>query len=58
MTNIENIKKAVKPNTKMVWIESPTNPTLKVLDIELICDFCKENNFLSVVDNTFATPYL
>lgn len=42
----------------MIWIESPTNPTLKVIDVREICKIAKTHNVLSVVDNTFATPYL
>ena len=42
----------------MIWIESPTNPTLKVIDIREICKIAKNHNIISVVDNTFATPYL
>ena len=59
MTNIENFRNAIKPGkTRMVWIETPTNPTLKLIDIEEVCKIAKENGILSVVDNTFATPYL
>lgn len=54
----EIFKKTVTPNTKLVWIETPTNPTLKVVDIEAICKICKELGLISVVDNTFASPYL
>jgi cystathionine beta-lyase/cystathionine gamma-synthase len=41
-----------------MWIETPTNPTLKLIDIEAICKIAKEHNILTAVDNTFATPYL
>jgi cystathionine gamma-lyase len=58
MTDLENIKKAVKPNTKLIWIETPTNPTLKVCDIEEICKFAKTKNIITAVDNTFPSPYL
>lgn len=49
---------AVQPNTKMIWMETPTNPMLNVLDIAAASKIAKANNALLVVDNTFATPYL
>jgi len=58
MTDVKKVEEAVKPNTKLIWIETPTNPTLKVCDIEAICKLCKEKGILTVVDNTFASPYL
>lgn len=57
MTDIENIKKAIKPNTKLIWLESPTNPMLKLTDIRKVCDVAKSSGALVVVDNTFMTPY-
>jgi methionine-gamma-lyase len=59
-TNIENIKKALKPNTKVVYLETPANPTLKVNDIKKISALAHENNkeCLVFVDNTFCTPYI
>ena len=58
MTNIDNIKNAITEKTKLVWIETPTNPTLKVCDIEAIAKLCKEKGIITVGDNTFASPYL
>ncbi|GAB6189923.1 cystathionine gamma-synthase [Marinitoga arctica] len=55
--NIELIKKSIKKNTKIIWIETPTNPLLKIADIKKISDISKINNIISVVDNTFASPY-
>ncbi len=52
------IKKEVKKNTKILWLESPTNPLLKIIDIEECVKVAKEYNILVLVDNTFATPYL
>jgi O-succinylhomoserine sulfhydrylase len=49
---------AVQPNTKMLYIESPTNPGLDILDLQMLSDFCKQNNILFVVDNCFATPFI
>jgi cystathionine beta-lyase/cystathionine gamma-synthase len=54
----ESLREAVKPNTKLVIFESPTNPTLKVMDIAAIAAIARECGILSVVDNTFASPYL
>jgi cystathionine gamma-synthase len=54
-TNAENIKNALQPNTKLVWIETPTNPQLKITDIEAVSTIAKANNILLVCDNTFAT---
>ena len=58
MSNIENVKEALKSNTKMIWIETPTNPLLRIVDIESVTKLAKQIGALSVVDNTFATPYL
>jgi cystathionine gamma-lyase len=58
MTDIENIRKAIQPNTKLIWVETPTNPTLKVCDIEEICKLAKSKNIITAVDNTFPSPYL
>lgn len=59
-TNIEDIKKALKPNTKVVYLETPANPTLKINDIKKISTVAHENNkdCLVFVDNTFCTPYI
>lgn len=56
-TQINLIKKSTKPNTKMIWIETPTNPMLKLCDIEQIASWVKSKNIISAVDNTFMTPY-
>ena len=58
MTEPENIKAAIQENTKLVFLETPINPNLVVLDLEKICAIAKDNNLLSVVDNTFLTPVL
>ena len=57
MTNTENVKSAIKGNTKMVWLETPTNPTLKLADIKAISAIAHEKNILVTVDNTFMSPY-
>ncbi len=55
-TNAVNIVNAINPKTKLIWIESPTNPTLKISDIAEIAKIAKANNVLLCVDNTFASP--
>jgi methionine-gamma-lyase len=58
MTEPENIKAAIKENTKLIFLETPINPNLVVLDLEEICTIAKEYKLLSIVDNTFLTPVL
>ncbi|HTM63870.1 MAG TPA: cystathionine gamma-synthase [Gammaproteobacteria bacterium] len=58
MTNPENIEKNIRSNTRMIWIETPTNPMLKIWDLEKIQTIAKKHNLISVVDNTFASPIL
>ncbi len=55
-TEAKNVAEAITPNTKLIWLESPTNPTLKISDIETIAKIAKANNVLLCVDNTFASP--
>ena len=55
--NIENVKNAINKNTKMIYIETPTNPMMKVTDLQEVAKIAKENNCILVVDNTFLTPY-
>jgi cystathionine gamma-lyase len=57
LTDAENFKRAIKPNTKMVWLETPTNPTLKLIDIRKIAEEAKKHGIIVVVDNTFMSPY-
>lgn len=57
-TKAENVADAITKNTKLIWIETPTNPTLKISDIKAIADIAKANNVLLCVDNTFASPAL
>lgn len=58
MNKISEIENVISEKTKMIWIETPTNPLLKIIDIEAVTSLCKSKNILSVVDNTFASPYL
>lgn len=57
-TNVANIKAAVSSKTKLIWIETPTNPLMNITDIEAVAAIAKANNILLCVDNTFASPYL
>ena len=52
----ENVAKHMQPNTKMLWVETPTNPMLKIVDLELAASVAKKHGLISVVDNTFASP--
>ena len=54
----ENILKAIKPNTKLLYIETPSNPTMDITDLKICADIAKEHNLIMVVDNTFSSPYL
>ena len=58
LTDANNIKKYINANTKLIWAETPTNPTMQIIDIEACSKIAKENNLLLAVDNTFASPYL
>lgn len=58
MNNLDAFQAAITPKTKLVWVETPTNPLMKLADIERIAVITKKSNILFVVDNTFATPYL
>jgi cystathionine beta-lyase/cystathionine gamma-synthase len=57
-TDLSRVEEAFTPNTRLVWIESPSNPTLVVLDIAAVAELAHRHNALLVVDNTFASPYL
>ncbi len=57
MTKPENFENAIKANTKLVWIETPTNPMLKLVDIRKHCALAQKKSIISVVDNTFMSPY-
>lgn len=57
LTDPKNFEKAIQKNTKMVWLETPTNPMLRIVDIEAIAKIAKKKNILVAVDNTFMSPY-
>ena len=58
MTDMQNVSAAKTDKTKMIFVETPTNPLLRVVDLSAIADFAKAENLLSVCDNTFASPYV
>jgi len=54
---VENIERAIKSNTRMIWLETPTNPLMKLCDIRAVSKIAKEQDIITVVDNTFMSPY-
>jgi cystathionine gamma-lyase len=54
---INDYKKAIRPNTKLIWLETPTNPLLRLVDIQAVANIAHRNHLLLVVDNTFSSPY-
>lgn len=58
MSSPEAIRQAVRPSTKMIWVETPSNPLLKIIDLQAVSSLAKELRLIAVADNTFASPYL
>jgi cystathionine gamma-lyase len=58
MSDPAAVAKALRPNTRMLWVETPSNPLLKIIDLQAVGTFAKERKLLSVADNTFASPFL
>ena len=58
MNNANDISKYINTKTKMIWVETPTNPLMRIIDIKTTAEIAKKNNLMLVVDNTFASPYL
>jgi cystathionine gamma-lyase len=58
LSRIESFEKAIRPDTKMVWVESPTNPLLKIVDLAAIAEAARKRKIISVCDNTFASPWI
>ncbi len=58
LTQLDQIEELINPNTRMIWVETPTNPLLKIIDISAIASISKKAGCLLAVDNTFASPYL
>jgi cystathionine beta-lyase/cystathionine gamma-synthase len=57
MDDPRRIEEAIKPNTRMLWLETPSNPLLNIVDLEMVVDIARKHKLLTVADNTFATPY-
>ncbi len=57
MDNRARIEDAIKPNTRMLWLETPSNPLLNITDLEMAVDIAKKHQLMTVIDNTFASPY-
>jgi cystathionine gamma-lyase len=58
LAELSRLKDAVKENTRMIWVETPSNPLLKLVDLEAVAGFAAENQLLSICDNTFASPWI
>ncbi len=58
LSHTDNFEKAIKPETRLVWVESPTNPLLKLVDLQAIAEIAKARGIISVCDNTLASPYI
>lgn len=58
LSDIAAVEAAIRPNTRMIWVETPTNPLLKLVDLEAIADLAKRRGLIAVADNTFATPWV
>lgn len=58
LSQLDKVAAAVRPETRMIWIETPTNPTLRLVDIAQIAQFARKRGILTIVDNTFATPWI
>ncbi len=58
MTDLINVERAMGPDVRMLWIETPTNPLMRIVDLEAVCDLAKRHGADTVVDNTFASPFL
>jgi cystathionine beta-lyase/cystathionine gamma-synthase len=56
-TDLKNVENAIRPNTKMIYVETPTNPMLNLTDLKAVSELAKKNNLISVCDNTFMSPY-
>jgi cystathionine gamma-lyase len=58
LTSTTNLEAALRPDTKLVWVETPTNPLLRLADLRAIAEICRARNIISVADNTFASPWV
>lgn len=57
-TDLAAVEAAIRPETRMLWVETPTNPLLRIVDLEAVAALARRNNLISVADNTFCSPYL
>ena len=58
LSDLDSLEASLQENTKMIWVESPTNPLLKLVDLEAVSKFAKKHNLIAVCDNTFCSPYI
>jgi cystathionine gamma-lyase len=58
LSDVDNLEASLQENTKMIWVESPTNPLLKLVDLQVIAAFAKRHDLIAVCDNTFCSPYV
>jgi len=58
LSNLEALETSLQDNTKMIWVESPTNPLLKLVNLQVVAEFAKKHNLIAVCDNTFCSPYV
>jgi len=58
LSKVENLEKAIKPETRMLWVETPTNPLLKIVDLEAVAAIARKRKLILVCDNTFASPWI
>jgi cystathionine gamma-lyase len=58
LTTVDALNAAIRPNTRLIWIETPTNPTLRLVDIAQVAEYARKRGILTVVDNTFASPWV
>lgn len=58
LSDLKELEEHIRTNTKVIWIETPTNPTLKICDIPKICQMAKKAKIITVVDNTFLSPVI
>jgi len=58
LSDLDNLESSLQENTKMIWVESPTNPLLKLVDLQAVAAFAKKHNLIAVCDNTFCSPYV
>src|SRR3954469_16736776 len=58
LSDAKNLEGAIRPNTRMVWVETPTNPLLKLVDLQAVAEIAHRKNILCVCDNTFASPWI